>query len=219
VRGLIVACVVLAAAPVRADDARDAEARRLYEEGKDAFVRHEWNLSYLRFRDAYMISQLPALLFNMASALKEDGRPGESAENLRSYLRVVPGTPDRAEIEQRILTLEEAQRILDREHKHSADEEAARRAAERPPVIVAPPPPPRVDLTPPPIAAPRSSPPISIEREAAARARRKKIGLAIGLSIGGALVIVGVVAIAVAVSGPDVPSPTPSTLGVWKGTP
>ncbi len=211
-RALLFSSVLaLLATPARGDEARKAEARRLYEDGKGAFERHEWNTAYLRFRDAYMISQRAALLFNMASALKEDGRPGEAAESLRAYLRIVPETPDRVEINERILTLEESQRIIDRENKRKAEEETARRAAEHPVVVapppqVTPPPPPRVELIGP--------SPAEHER----RARRKKIGLGVGLSLGGAAVIFAVIAI-VASATPDPGTPTPATLGVWQATP
>jgi tetratricopeptide (TPR) repeat protein len=207
---LVAGLFILAAlaAPARADEAREEEARRLYKEGRAAFETHDWDTAYLRFRDAYMISQRPALLFNMASALKEGGRPSEAAETLRSYLRLVPDAPDKNEIQERILTLEESQRIMDREKQRKADQEAARRAAERAPPVLAPVVAPQP--TPSPVVAPVSD-------EPARRARRRKIGLAVGLSVGGVVVIAVALGIAAGVS-QDVPN-TPGTLGIWNGTP
>ncbi len=97
------------------DEASDADARQLFQAGRDAFERHEYQRAYDAFRQSYVISQRPELLFNMSSALKELGRPHDAADELRAYLRVVPAAPDRAQIEERILTLEETQRILDRD--------------------------------------------------------------------------------------------------------
>src|SRR5439155_13728619 len=80
-----------------------------------AFESHDYQHAYDGFRQSYVISQRPELLFNMSAALKQLGRPHEAAEELRAYLRVVPNAADRKEIEQRILTLEETQRLRDRE--------------------------------------------------------------------------------------------------------
>lgn len=203
-------------APGYGDESRDSEARRLYGEGKVAFEQHDWDTAYLRFRNAYMISQRPELLFNMASALKEAGRPTEAADSLRSYLRLVPDTPEKRAIEERILALEEAQKILDREHKQKAEQqererlererqERARIASEPPPTpatvaptsaLVAPPPAPVVDP----------------------RARRRKLGLAIGIPIG-IVVVVGVgLAVGGALATTNPPAASESTLGTFRAT-
>lgn len=99
----------------RADEQEDKEARRLYDQGRTAYRKHEFQSAYDAFRQSYLLSQRPELLFNMSSALKALDRPHDAAEELRAYLRLVPAATDRAEIEQRILTLEESQRILERE--------------------------------------------------------------------------------------------------------
>jgi hypothetical protein len=62
-----------------------------------------------------MLSQQPALLYNIASALRGLRRPHEAAEALRSYLRLQPEDPDAPAIAKRIQSLEEEQRLLDAE--------------------------------------------------------------------------------------------------------
>jgi hypothetical protein len=113
---------------VRGDEVGEAEARRLFQQGRDAFERHAYQRAYDAFRESYVISQRPELLFNMSSALKELGRAHDAADELRAYLRVVPTAADRAQIEQRILTLEETQRILDRDRGNAPPPVAARPA-------------------------------------------------------------------------------------------
>ncbi len=201
-------------APVRGDESRDTEARRLYGEGKAAFEQHDWGTAYLRFRDAYMISQRPELLFNMASALKEAGRPTEAADSLRAYLRLVPETPEKRAIEERILALEEAQKILDREHKQKAEqqerERLERERQERARAALATPPP--ASAGPAAIVAPTPRPVVD------PRARRRRLGLAIGIPVG-VVVLVGIgLGIGAGLATSNAPAPSESTLGTWRAT-
>lgn len=173
-----------------ADDARAAQWRAVYEQGREAFEAHNFELAYERFRDLYMSSQRPALLFNMASALKELRRPHEAAERLRAYLRVVPDSPDRRDIEQRILTLEEAQHILDAERPLP------------PVVVVKPQPPPPLQLQ---VMTPTPS-----------RPRRWPVWVGVG---GGVAVALGLgLGLGLGLQ-PTAASPTVSTLGTIRGTP
>jgi tetratricopeptide (TPR) repeat protein len=114
---VFIACLSTSNA-ARADP--DEDARVLYERGKDAFEHDQPQEAYDCFRKAYMISQRPALLFNMASALTKLDRPHDAAESLRAFLRVMPNDPDRAGIEERIRALEEKQRLIDDERRARA---------------------------------------------------------------------------------------------------
>lgn len=126
---LTVALFILSlASHARAESPRERQAKELYVEGKAAYEARDFQHAYDSFKRAYLISQKPELLFNMASALQGLERPHDAAEALRAYLRQVPEDPDRAAIERRIQTLEEAQRIL--------DGDSARKAAT--PVVQAP---------------------------------------------------------------------------------
>lgn len=215
---LALALLLSVVRPALADESRDTEARRLYDLGKTAFEKHEWDTAYTQFRNAYMISQRPALLFNMASALKEGGRPGEAAETLRSYLRVVPNTPDRQPIEERIVALEEAQRILDRENKQKA--EAAQRAAAEKEALEAKQ---RAEEEAARLAAERAkaasvSNPQLVAKPPDPAARRRKLGLAIGLPVGAVAAIVITLGIVGGVRSAQTPAPTQSSLGTFQAT-
>jgi tetratricopeptide (TPR) repeat protein len=109
---LVIAALLLLSGSVRADDVRDVEARALYLQGKQAFEARRYQNAYDLFRQSYLTSQRAALLFNMASCLQELDRPREAADQLRTYLRIVSSDPDRQAIEERIVALDEKQRLL-----------------------------------------------------------------------------------------------------------
>jgi hypothetical protein len=102
-------------------------AQQLFGEGKAAYQRHDFPTAYERFKEAYVLSQRPEMLFNMASALREMGQPHRGAEVLRSYLQLEPNLPDRAELERVIANLEVSQRILDEQQQGSERVRVARR--------------------------------------------------------------------------------------------
>jgi tetratricopeptide (TPR) repeat protein len=111
-RGIALVALVMLSMPARA--AGD-DAPRLYGEGKKAYDAGRFDEAYDKFKRAYLLSEKPELLFNMALALEGTKRPHDSADALRAYLRVRPDDPDRGGIEGRIAALEEKQRILDAE--------------------------------------------------------------------------------------------------------
>jgi tetratricopeptide (TPR) repeat protein len=128
IRVLACALLLAAAMPARADvETREAHARVLFDQGKEAFDRGEYQSAYDAFKQAYLLSQAPALLYNIATTLHRLERPHDAAETLRAYLRLRPDDPDAAAINARIESLEGAQKLLDAERK--AHEEAAAAAA------------------------------------------------------------------------------------------
>ncbi len=108
------ACLSARPSSAYAED-RGARAKRLYEEGEAAYHRGEFETANERFKEAYLLSKQPALLYDMSSALERLQRPHDAAEELRAYLRATPDDSRRGGIESRIRALEEAQRILDAE--------------------------------------------------------------------------------------------------------
>src|SRR6516162_9492387 len=76
----------------------DEQARALYQKGKLAYDRQHYAEAHDAFKAAYLISQLPELLFNMARALEQLDRPHDAAETLRAFLRVRPDDSDRDRI-------------------------------------------------------------------------------------------------------------------------
>lgn len=173
---VVLVAALLAARTAVADSARDGRARQLFEQGKQAYENSEFQKAYDQFKQAYLISQQPALLYNMASALQALARPHEAAEVLRSYLRATPDDPDAAAIGERIRSLEESARLLEAER--------------RPQVNLTPAPP-----TPPPSLAPLPPPPPP--------AKKSHIKLVVILSSVAVVVAGGAVATYFALRGPD----------------
>jgi tetratricopeptide (TPR) repeat protein len=104
---------ILAALPVRASEPQVERARVLFDEGRQEFQAERYQSAYDKFHEAYALSPAPALLYNMAAALEALGRPGEAAEKLRAYLRVAANEPNRAQLDARARSLDEAQRQID----------------------------------------------------------------------------------------------------------
>jgi tetratricopeptide (TPR) repeat protein len=114
VRLVMLGCV-LSAGLSRADATDHDQARQLYQSGKEAFESRQFQTAYDLFKQSFILSDRAELLFNMSSCLQELGRFPEAATELRTYLRLKPDDPDRPQIERRILTLEEKQRLLQAE--------------------------------------------------------------------------------------------------------
>jgi|SRR5579871_2245453 len=105
--GVIVVLMLALGAPA---EAGDEQARRDFVDGKTAYDQGDFPRAYRLFEQAYRRSKRPELLYNMARAQEGMARYGEAAETLRSYLRLAPSTPDRAEIEEHARALDERQR-------------------------------------------------------------------------------------------------------------
>jgi tetratricopeptide (TPR) repeat protein len=131
---VVLLCFLFATLPsVAHAQSRYDKARELYKKGKSAFEANQYQEAYDAFKQAYLLSQEPALLYNIASALQGLDRPHDAAEALRSYLRTVPNDPDKPEIEKRIANLEEAQRVLDNDRQRAVDEERRKHPPVEPP--------------------------------------------------------------------------------------
>lgn len=198
---VIVAVALLAgvfAAPARAD--REARARQLYGEGEKAYQANDYQRAYDDFKQAYVLSQEPALLYDVASALQGLGRPHDAAEALRTYLKQVPNDPDRPKIEKRIAGLEDAQRLLDLEKKPAPPPEPLPAA----PKAVAP-------------AVPPAALSSTVEMQEARSKRRRNIAIiatVVSVVVAGAAVGLGI-----AFAPHSTEPPTRSDLGPVMGTP
>ncbi|HEY0477038.1 MAG TPA: hypothetical protein VGD37_05910 [Kofleriaceae bacterium] len=62
-------------------------ARRLYDEGVDAFGKGQWSLAYDRFKTSYELAPRVLTLYNLAGAQGQTGRLVEATENYRKFLR------------------------------------------------------------------------------------------------------------------------------------
>src|SRR6185436_16749454 len=115
-RGVILSSALFCSVS-HAAEAQDRRARQLYADGESQFRQQHYQAAYDLFRQAYLLSPVPALRYDMAGALQGLGRPHDAAEELRAYLRLKLNDPDKALLEERIQGLEEAQRLLDSDKK------------------------------------------------------------------------------------------------------
>jgi tetratricopeptide (TPR) repeat protein len=78
-----------------------ADVEALYTEGVRQYNVGEYDAAIDAFKRAYLISNAPSLLYNIAQAYRKKGPPGcePALEFYRSYLRERPAAPDRASIE------------------------------------------------------------------------------------------------------------------------
>src|SRR5579863_9161789 len=114
---------LLVGLPMRAaaEGERTSVARDVFDKGKLAYERHDFEAAYENFKQAYLISQQPEMLYNISSALEGLGRAREAAEALRTFLQRRPNDADRAAIEKHIQELEATQRDLDTLSKPGAN--------------------------------------------------------------------------------------------------
>lgn len=110
-------CLVGLAASARAQDTRDAEVDRSATAGEDAEARNLFHAGDVAFREgryenaldylqrAYALSHRPALLYNIGTTLDRLRRDDEALAAFEQYLREVPETDNRLEVESRIAVL------------------------------------------------------------------------------------------------------------------
>jgi tetratricopeptide (TPR) repeat protein len=185
-----------------AEDARRAAARECYQRGRVAYESGDFQRAYDQFKEAYVLSHEPALLYNIANALERLRRPQEAAEAFRSYLRLQPEDAERAGIERRADALDEEARLISRE----PGAHPAPRTAEGDALIV-----------PPSFAEPSASPALIAPPLAPARARRRKVIIAVVTSLAAASAAALAIGLGVGLSG-RTESPTPADIGPLSGT-
>lgn len=88
-------------------DARDAEARGLFEAGRAAFVDGRFEDALRYFQQSYNLSQRPELLYNVGSAADRLQREREALQAFERYLVELPDAPNRREVEGRVRVLRE----------------------------------------------------------------------------------------------------------------
>ena len=124
--------LLLAGAPAtaRAQPTPDAEAvaKAHYERGITLYNLSKWDEAIAEFKKAYELSKAPGLVFNVAQAQRLKGDHRGALESYRSYLRLDPSAPNRAETEARIGELDKL-----------VKEEDARKPPAKPPDKAPPP--------------------------------------------------------------------------------
>ncbi len=91
-------------------DATDSKAiaRAAYQEGTKLFEVGEYQSALAAFKRAYLAYDEPAFLFNIGQCHRLLGDKAEAVRSYRQYLRKVPDSPNRGELEKIVADLEEA---------------------------------------------------------------------------------------------------------------
>jgi len=152
------------------DDPKAAEARAHYEEGTKAFNLGEYPRAVTEFKAAYNAKPDPLLLYNIAQSFRLGGDAAQALFFYRSFLRNMPATPNRKEVEGRIRTLEKQvekqEKQVERQGERSGDDPkrdplspAGTPAAAPLPSTMPPPPAPGAATSPPAPATSSGTPP------------------------------------------------------------
>lgn len=126
--------LVLAGAAAHAQPAPDADpvaqAKQLYADGKRFYDIGDYAEAIASWKHAYVLSNAPMLLFNIAQAYRLSGDCKKALEMYANYERVDPNPPNREDLEQ-------AKTRCDREPTRANPPDGTPPAA-TPPVVIAP---------------------------------------------------------------------------------
>ncbi len=136
-------------------DAQRAEARARYENGTRKFDVGKYDEAAHEFETAYEIVGAPEILFNIAQSLRLAGKYERALLFYRNYLRRKENPDNRAEVDRRII---EVQDKLAEQQRQNEQAQAAQAATAQPTAPVAATVAPTVEVTPPPVATPRPLP-------------------------------------------------------------
>lgn len=162
------ACVVLASAPSMVlsqkkkpdagTEAKQKEAREHYQKGITHYNLGEFEAAILEFKQAYAISNAHGLLFNIAQAYRLGGDAKQGLYFYKTYLRLVPEAPNRADVESRIAELEQA--LKEQEKAKLQPPPLPTPTTQTPQPVTSPPTPPPTTTSPPPSspAMPQAAP-------------------------------------------------------------
>lgn len=147
---LLATLVLVLAGPARGESTATEQAKQHYETGSKQYDLGHWDDAIQEYEKAYELRPDPNFLYNLAQAYRRKGDARRALDLYRNYLVKTPKTPLRAEIEERIKTLQ----------KQIEEANSAKPAAEPTATPIVPPPSPPVDTNP--IAA-TASPPAGAE--------------------------------------------------------
>ncbi len=148
---LLATSVLVLASPARGDDSATEQARQCYETGTQQYDLGHWDDAIREFEKAYQLRPDPSFLYNLAQAYRRKGDTKRALDLYRNYLAKIPKSPQRAEIEERIKTLQK-----------QIDEEASAKSAPPEPTGRAPVPPPALPLGTGLVPAPAEAPATSV---------------------------------------------------------
>jgi tetratricopeptide (TPR) repeat protein len=104
-RFVLLFLIVLLPMPARADD-DVASARDHYQRGKRAYDIGHFEEAAREYERAYQLKDDPALLYNLGQAHRLANHHSQALIAYKAYLRNVPNTPYRSEVESRIAELQ-----------------------------------------------------------------------------------------------------------------
>jgi HEPN domain-containing protein len=102
---LAMALCLLLGHSARADDAADARAKELYENGADLYDEGRYDDAVAAWEEAYRLSNKALLLYNIANAEERAGRYRDALEHLNRY-RAFATADERSILDRRISNLE-----------------------------------------------------------------------------------------------------------------
>ncbi|MBS2021387.1 MAG: hypothetical protein JST92_03185 [Deltaproteobacteria bacterium] len=130
-RSFALALVLSLAAPrAQAADSM-AEAKQHFQAGQTHYALGEFTEAVQEFREAYRLSKAPAILFNLAQAMRQIGNYKQGYFYYSQYLSQRPDAPNRAEVETFMATLKKKIEADEEAEKMRAQAEAARPNAPR----------------------------------------------------------------------------------------
>jgi tetratricopeptide (TPR) repeat protein len=205
---LLVAAVMLTAAPAVGAAEKKDEARRLYDEGTAAFGVGNYAEAAEKYEGSFKLHPDPALLYNAAQAYRLAGNRQRALQLYRNFVRIYGDNPRAEDARNHIAALEKAIADGNQTGPGPAPATADPAAGSAP----APTSPPAANLNPPP--APPEQPPALIERQPPAAGdtqpslvSRPWFWIAVGAAVVG-----GTVAILFATRKDTYPDPTLGTL-------
>lgn len=120
------------AAPVRAQDPQSDRAKAQYLKAQSAYEHGDYREALRRFEAAYGEKPVPALLFNIGQCHRNLHDYDAAIFSYRKYLSLLPDAPNKAEVEDLIRDLEDAQAREQAEHDQRETDRARAATAEEP---------------------------------------------------------------------------------------
>jgi tetratricopeptide (TPR) repeat protein len=164
---LFVACFAAAPARVFAQaDSKRAQTMEHYERARKLYDINKYPEAIDEYQKAYLISDDPAMLYNIGQCYRLMNQPAEAIRFYKNYLRRAPDAPNRADVERKIAELQKA--VDDEKAGPSRSPAPAPEPAAPPPPpapppqnqATQPPPAPTISAPPPFVAPPQAAPPV-----------------------------------------------------------
>jgi hypothetical protein len=109
--------------PQLSPEEADRKARALFQQGKQSFENGQYRDAWDYFRQAYLLSKRPELLYNVGQSADRMRMDREALDAFRLYLERLPNAANRREVENRVRALEE--RLGEKPQATAADGDSA----------------------------------------------------------------------------------------------